>query len=66
MNRRSWLATLGLALCFPLLAATAAPSPTGYWLLPDGSAVVRIEESGGRLSGRTVTWTRVEPARYGL
>lgn len=54
MNRRSWLATLGLTLCFPLLAATAAPSPTGYWLVQDGSAVVRIEESGDRLSGRTV------------
>lgn len=54
MNRRSCLAALGLALAYPLFAAAAAPSPVGYWLIQDGSAVVRIEESGGRLSGRTV------------
>lgn len=56
MNRRTCLVVLGLALAFalPLLATAADSSPVGDWLIQDGSAVVRIEESGGRLRGRTV------------
>ena len=54
MNRRSYLILVCVALGLPALAWSAAPSPVGWWLLQDGTAVVRIEEAGGRLSGRTV------------
>ncbi len=54
MKPRSCLLLLCIALALPAVTWSASPTPVGFWLIQDGSAVVRIEESGGRLSGRTL------------
>ncbi|EGV33331.1 Protein of unknown function DUF2147 [Thiorhodococcus drewsii AZ1] len=43
-----------LVLLVPLAAWSAEPSPVGFWLVQDGGAVVRLQEFGGVLNGRTV------------
>ncbi|AUB81044.1 DUF2147 domain-containing protein [Candidatus Thiodictyon syntrophicum] len=54
MTRRDYLLIVCLALALPSAALSAAPAPVGYWLVQEGTSVVRIEESGGKLGGRIV------------
>ena len=54
MTRRHFVLVVCLALALPSAALSAAPAPVGYWLVQEGTSVVRIEESGGKLAGRIV------------
>jgi uncharacterized protein (DUF2147 family) len=54
MTRRYYLFLVCLALGLPCAAVLAAPAPVGYWLVQEGTSVVQIEESGGKLGGRIV------------
>ncbi len=54
MTRRYYLLIVCLTLALPCTALLAAPAPVGYWLVQEGTSVVQIEESGGKLGGRIV------------
>ena len=46
---------LVLTLLFPALWAAA--SPLGYWLTQESTAVIRLEEAGGKIGGR-ILWLK--------
>ena len=54
MKPLSALILMFAALALPAAAWSAEPSPVGWWLVQDGTAVIQIEDAGGRLAGRTV------------
>jgi hypothetical protein len=67
MTRRSCLLVLGLVLGLVLAwpaALFAAPAPVGYWLVQEGTSVVQLEESAGKLAGRIV-WLKEPNAPKG-
>lgn len=48
---------LGTVLLLAVLAPAlvwAAPAPQGFWLTQEGTSVVQLEESGGKIGGRIV------------
>ena len=57
MSRRYYLLIVCLALALPAGTLLAAPAPVGYWLVQEGTSVVQIEESGGKLGGR-IAWLK--------
>lgn len=64
MTRRHYLLLVCLVLALPSAALLAAPAPVGYWLTAEGTSVVQIEESGGKLRGRIV-WLKEPKAPPG-
>ena len=54
MTRRSAIATLALVFALVAPALWAAASPEGFWLNQEGTSIVRIAQTGGKLSGRIV------------
>ena len=54
MIHRLYRLLVCLALALSPAVLLAAPAPVGYWLTAEGTSIVQIEESGGKLRGRIV------------